>query len=413
MSKKSAKLKYNKYLVDYVSENIDWTPTKKYTEKICEFILSKNLLEQNANEIIIYYIETIKSGFKLFDRYSDNFEKKDITQYNNIDELFGVVVNYTNNFTSVKIRNMSKVDGKLSPGEHLGNYNGYNIYKITNFNEASVYSGHCSWCITKDKFTFGDYTKNDKQFYFALKEGYEKVKKITSENPPYDDFGLSMLAIRVNKDGSFEVTTRYNMDYGPKNKYTNSFSELSKLFNYDDISKIITSKITTESVTDFNKLIDITNLRLNLDINYENIFNVYNKPVNGFSIVGLLNKENYINIETNKLVSQEWFDAVFDFKIVNEKPYALVFRNKKVNVIDDNGNIVSKTWYDDMICCDNYFIIRVGNLYNTMNCNGEILNETWFTSYYINKNFNTIFTLVFINKKSEYLDKNGKLIIKK
>ena len=271
MSLKSARKKYNTHLVEYVSNNIDWTPTKKYTEKMCEFLDRPLLFQKTSNDELLHHLETMLSGLKLFDRYSINFEKKDITQYETFDEFLTVIEKYITNFTDNRIRSMFKVDGKLNPGLNIGTFNGYNIVKIDNFKEASKYSGYCSWCVTKMENTFLDYIKSNKQFYFALKENYEEVRPTPKNDLPHDEYGLSMLALRVSPGGFIEVTTRWNHEYG-NNRLNNNIPELNKFFGLDDVTTLLKPKNVESSVKDINKYIELSKLRLNLNVPFENIF---------------------------------------------------------------------------------------------------------------------------------------------
>lgn len=413
MSLKTARSKYNIHLVEYVSNNMDWTSTKKYTEKMCDFIENRGVLDTYTNENLMLYFNTLEKTFKLFDRYSINFEKKDIMQYKTFEEFIDSVEKYITEFTPVKIRNMMKVDGKLNPGVNLGRFGDYDVVRIDDFKDASAYSGICSWCVTKDKSTFTTYTSGEKQFYFLLKKDFESKTKIRRDNSPFDDYGLSMLAVRVFMDGFIEITTRWNHDYFYDHTLTNNIEFLIKIVGDEEIKKVIVPK-KNEDLVDFNLLIKIVKLRLKFGVLYQNIFNSVYQPRNGFSIVGLLNRENLINIETNEFICDGWFDAVFNFVNFDGIMLSQVFLNGRSNLLTTEGNLLSDYWYRDINKFKNYFIVTETNdLYNSMDFNGKILNEKWFTSYVAPRNMNTPFLMVKYGKDIEYLNEKGILMIRK
>lgn len=92
----------------------------------------------------------------------------------------------------------------------------YEIVRIDSFEEASKYGDYTSWCITHNENMFDIYTDDGTcQFYFCLKNGFESVPQEKGENCPLDEYGLSMIAVSVNEDGSCNtITCRWNHDNG-------------------------------------------------------------------------------------------------------------------------------------------------------------------------------------------------------
>ena len=85
----------------------------------------------------------------------------------------------------------------------------YTIVRINSFVDAKKFSQYVSWCVTKEKYYFDDYTANgENQFYFAIRKDFKTVSK---KDPSY---ATSMLAILVNSDGSMDssngCTSRLN-----------------------------------------------------------------------------------------------------------------------------------------------------------------------------------------------------------
>ena len=62
----------------------------------------------------------------------------------------------------------------------------------------------------------------------------------------------------------------------------------------------------------------------------------------GFAIVELNDKWNLIDTNGN-LLSKQWFDCVYNF---DKNGFAQVMLNDKWNFIDTNGNLLSKQWFD-------------------------------------------------------------------
>lgn len=89
----------------------------------------------------------------------------------------------------------------------------YTIIPIPNFEKAKAFASHCDRCICQAKFDYDTYTLNGETFYFCLKEGFETTAKQAGENHPFDEYGLSMIAVSVTPDGWLaNCTNRWNED---------------------------------------------------------------------------------------------------------------------------------------------------------------------------------------------------------
>lgn len=116
----------------------------------------------------------------------------------------------------------------------------YTIVEIQNFNEAKQYSKYTDWCVVETADSFDNYTRQGEGFlYFCLRDGFENVEKVAGENAPLDDYGLSMIAVTVNPNGSCNtITTRWNHENGG-NDNVMSTEELSRIIGknfYDAFS---------------------------------------------------------------------------------------------------------------------------------------------------------------------------------
>ncbi len=87
----------------------------------------------------------------------------------------------------------------------------YSVHRIHSFEDAMEYAGLASWCISESRCDFENYTQYGGTFYVCLKHGYQDVVKERGEGHPLDEYGLSMIAISVRRNGRLATcTTRWN-----------------------------------------------------------------------------------------------------------------------------------------------------------------------------------------------------------
>ena len=247
----------------------------------------------------------------------------------------------------------------------------YNIVKINTFKEASEYGKYTPWCVAHEEQAFNNYTNNGICiFYFCLKDGFESIPEKIGENCPLDEYGLSMLAVCVDENGECKtVTCRWNHDNGGNDNIM-STEELSRLLGVNFYEVFKPSTVFKE------KLDKALSLAKKGDFSgFDNIDDFEN----GFALVELNNKWNFIDTNGN-LLSQQWFDGVSDF---NEYGISIVNLNKKWNLIDKNGNFISQQWFDGVSYFDKNGIAQVmlNKKYNLIGTNGKLLSQQWFNSY--------------------------------
>lgn len=138
-----------------------------------------------------------------------------------------------------------KEDGNLSNSD-------YEIVPIDSYEQASQYGDYTSWCVTHYLNMYNHYTDGGRnKFFFLLKKGYKNVKKKQTDNSPFDEYGLSMIAISVTKDGSLNTaTSRWNHDI---NGYGDRFANIDKLIEITklDLRKLV--NISGSNVKDLYK----------------------------------------------------------------------------------------------------------------------------------------------------------------
>lgn len=70
------------------------------------------------------------------------------------------------------------------------------------------------WCIAQYEDVFDEYITNGlNKLYLVLRDDYKEVKASPGDNPPYDDYGFSIMAVIVSPDsGIISITSRWNFE---------------------------------------------------------------------------------------------------------------------------------------------------------------------------------------------------------
>ena len=277
----------------------------------------------------------------------------------------------------------------------------YSVVKINNFKEASEYGKYTSWCVTHGEQAFNNYTNNGICiFYFCLKDGFESIPEKIGENCPLDEYGLSMLAVCVDENGECKtITCRWNHNNGG-NDNVMSTEELSRLLGVNFYEVFKPSSVFKE------KLEKALSLAKKGD--FSGFDNIDNFDKNGLAKVELNNKCNLIDTNGN-FISKQWFDYIDNF---DENGIAQVSLNHKWNLIDINGNFLSQQWFDYVYCFDKNGIAKVylNHKCNLIDTNCKLVSQQWF-DYVSNFDENGI-AQVMLNNKYNFIDVNGNLLSK-
>lgn len=374
-------------------------------------------------------------------------------------------------FRTVISQNVSAEREELAK-QKFGNKSNYKIIRIKSFKDAKKYSNYTDWCITNNENMYNTYTNNgENQFYFCLRKDFLDVPKKEGENSPLDDYGLSMLAVCVDKNGDLHTCTcRWNHDCGASDSIMN-VKEISniigrnfyKVFKPYDSSKVKMSKLqkALKSNTPLENIFDsvgnfirgVANITLGNKANWVTKdreilssgqwYDTTDPFINGFSIVSLDKKYNFVDLDGNLLSPNIWFDDVnafsngiasvklngkynflthkgnlfLNFGWVDEfygfkgnKNYSIVKNNEKCNVVNLNGELISKDkWFDYVYdLSEGFFIVEVGDKMNFMDTNGNILTpDRWYDDAF---DFNEGLGEVSYNDEWWNIDKTGKLI---
>ncbi len=275
----------------------------------------------------------------------------------------------------------------------------YNIVKINDFEEASEYGKYTPWCVTHKIKAFNDYTNNGIcVFYFCLKDGFESIPEKIGENCPLDEYGLSMIAVCVDENGECKtVTCRWNHSNGGNDNIM-STEELSRLLgvNFYEVFK--------PSTVFKDKLEKALSLAKKGDLSGFDYIGDFDK--NGIAKVMLNDKWNLIDTNGN-LLSKQWFDYISSFK----NSFAEVMLNGKCNFIDVNGNLLSQKWFDNIYGFENGFAtVRLNKKFNFIDINGNLLSKQWFD--YLSNFHEDGFAIVKLNNKWNFIDTNCNFLSK-
>lgn len=301
---------------------------------------------------------------------------------------------------SDSIKQLDDKDRETVGNEQYVENNLYNIVPINSFEEASRYSEYTTWCVTHQEEMFDSYTGNGvNQFYFCLRDGYQNVEKVKGENCPLDDYGLSMVAVSVDENGALHTCTcRWNHDNGGNDSIMDT-KQISMLIgrNFYEVFK---------PNHKWEEMLATAKQRLADGFPPFIVFEGNNYgPYDGFTLVKLGNKYNFIN-KNNEFLTEQWFDDAGVFF----NGFAQVELNNMWNYINTNGEYISNKWFD---WCRTFIngLANVGldNKYNIINTKGEYLSEQWFDMC---SEFHDNISRVRLNGKFNFINTKGELLSK-
>lgn len=110
----------------------------------------------------------------------------------------------------------------------------YKVVLIPDAETAAKYKDYVTWCVCHDERMYNSYTHEGMGvFYFLLKDGFQEVPKVEGSGCPLDEYGLSMVAVSINDDGSINTSTcRWNHDNGGNDTMFTD-EQLSKMLGGD------------------------------------------------------------------------------------------------------------------------------------------------------------------------------------
>ena len=228
----------------------------------------------------------------------------------------------------------SQADRNARAQEQYIGKSDYQIIPINSFEEAQQYSKYTSWCVTHYENMYESYSSNGiAQFYFCLKNGFENVRMSAGENCPLDEYGLSMIAVCVDKDGRLKTCTcRWNHDKGGNDHILNT-KQISQIVNRNFYEVFKPNEKWASAFAQMKE-----SLKSGKELHQ--IFEFVSSPSCGITKVKFGKQWNYIN-ENRDFITDTWFDLGTDFC----HGIAGVQIENKWNFIDVNGQYISQEWF--------------------------------------------------------------------
>jgi hypothetical protein len=307
-----------------------------------------------------------------------------------------------NRFKSVASDDLKQSIAK-SNSKQLTVNNLYTIVPIDYPEEASKYGKYTSWCVTHSSDMYNKYTNDGTgRFYFCLREGFENELAVKGDNCPLDNYGLSMIAVSINLDGSVNtITCRWNHDNGGNDSIMN-VDELENLLGrnfYQTFKPYTREELHAKGVILFDEVQGL----LDSGGRPQDIFERVDNFKNGFARVCLNRKWNFMSTE-GKILSGQWFDAVHNFR----DGFACVYLNGKWNLINTESKILSGQWFDEAYeFKDGFARVCLNRKWNFMSTEGKILSGQWFDRVY---DFKNGFAPVCLNEKWNLVNMEGKIL---
>ena len=324
--------------------------------------------KRNDNSEQLNILRTIVQAIKKDPELYTNILNKDVDTYS---ELVEIMTPY------IQKKEQDELDN-INSKEYVLNTD-YDIIEIHSYEQAHEIGEYSSLqgesdklCYTQNKSTWDQYTNHGNNRVFCLlKHGWKEMKPIAGENAPYDEYGLSMIFIFVNPKGKITTcNTRWNHEHS---EWLHSGMSVDNSLSAEELSEIIGGNIY--EVLGINRLeVTFDNAQELLDKGYKpkDIFDKVFDYYDGYAIVILNDKYNWINKDNRLGSSEQWFDYIWKF--ING--YASVKLNGKWNWIDTNGDILSpEQWFDEVFkFINSYGIAVLNNKWYWIDTNGQLYN---------------------------------------
>ena len=305
-----------------------------------------------------------------------------INEYN--QDLNGLSAEqFIDRFTSFAKQDLEQDMTDVSSGEYNQADDTYTIVRIHSFDEANEYADYVDWCVTYDEEMYDSYSKHGLcAFYFCLRKGFEELEPEKGEGCPLDEYGLSMIAVSINPDGSCNTCTcRWNHANGG-NDTVMSPKELSTVVNrnFYEVFKPVTIEEMAEAR---KKMIEDIQGEIQYNVNYHGYLAA--EPV--ISENSEDEAEYYIyksEDDVMALVDFEYnviavYEQIEEGNTLFKKLLFKVTEGSKSNLIDEEGNIMLDKWYDRIRCYPDCFEVCLNNSWNIMNSDFKLLSRKWFS----------------------------------
>ena len=294
--------------------NMDKDIVGKYTNWLLNKLNSIEQLQQ-VRIPLEWYADGMKRG--ILQRIGVPTDINKFKTINEFIETMNSVMHGDNNnqMSQSEYNNRKKLDGQF---EIVGENADYEVIVPKTFVAERYFGSGTEWCTVANELYFDFYIKKGNLYIFYPKNGDKKLKMqfhIESNSyATYDD--------KVYDTPSKCVRMLYS---GNEDKINTTLALCQKVFK-DKISEALMINVTFDKVQAL------------LDKGYEpdDIFDYVEYFINGYKVVRLNDKFNWIS-KDNRLVSHEkWFDSVYNF---TQNGYANGWINETKYIVDTNGNV--------------------------------------------------------------------------
>ena len=371
--------------------NIDPTTKPNKVGKYCNWLIAKYNPNTNFNELkrcLEWFADGVKRN--ILSRYNI---PSDINSFKTYEELINTMNNLNDNnddldISSSEYNNRNKLEGQF---EVLGSTSFYDIIVPKTFDAERYFGSNTEWCTVANKNYFLDYMEQGQLYILYPKNGDSEYKmQFHFESVSFADKYDNVLGDPIDCIKSV---------IEDKNIYNELISLCKKVFakNVKYMKYFSTFEEVLESI-----LIELEN-----GTNPRNLFDKVDDFREGYAIVCLKGKWNWINTEGELLNPNQWFDYVFNF----QEGYAVVeIRGKGWNYINTDGNFLrDDLWFKDAYSFkEGYAVVQLNGKWNWINTEGEFFSPNqWFNGTGI---FQNGVALVKLKNKYNFIKTDGNFI---
>src|SRR5574344_622779 len=285
---------------------------------------------------------------------------------------------------------------------HFSGNSDYEAVLIPDYESSSEYHRYNEWCLTSMPKMFDTYTQNGvNSLYFLLKKGFESVKRKQGEDHPFDEYGVSMIAVTIEPEGYLHTcTVRWNHDI-PSGFDADHIMDAEKLSGIVGFNVFDKCKPSEKGIKYFYRMKNAQNM-IDAGKPLKKIFDEVKSFINGLTLVKMNDKYNVIN--NGRLMLTKWLDYVGDFS----DGFARVGLNDKWDFIDTKGKLLLDQWFDDANNFSEGFAkVLLNGKMNFIDTEEKLLLAQRFD--YVD-DFHEGFARVELNDKWNFIDTDGKLL---
>ena len=337
---------------------LDPTTTENKVGKYSNWLLQKYNPDTNLNVLrrcMEWYADGIKRN--ILQRYGIS---TDINSFRSYDELIsameGIMKSDDSDMSASEYNNRQKLEGQFKV---LGSTSTYSVVQPLTFEAERYFGSGTEWCTVANKDYFDGYTNKGPLFILYPKDGNKEGKiQFHFETKSFADYGDHM----------------YRQPLGCMENVIHNDEELNEL------SKLCANiwKDKARDFMTFEEYLSIVIQRLSDGESPDDVFDYVGSFRDGYAIIKLNNKWNWIDTECNILFPNQWFDYVGSFR----DGFAQVKLNGQgYNLINQKGELINPNQWFDYVgdFREGFAKVELGRKYNLINQNWELLSPNqWF-----------------------------------